>query len=633
MNLINWMFGHPLSSSEDKDQKIGVLAGLPALGLDGLSSAAYGPEAALSLLIPLGAAGLVYVWPITGIIVVLLLILYFSYRQTITAYPTGGGSYTVASRNLGTGFGLLAAAALMLDYTLNVAVGISAGVEAIISALPGLESHTLTLCLVWLALITIVNLRGARESGALFALPTYAYVGTLLWMIVVGLVHTLHGAGHPHAIVAPPPVPPATEAVGVWMLLRAFASGCTAMTGVEAVSNGVTMFAEPTVKNAQRTLTIIVATLAVLLAGIAYLAKAYGIAAMSETDPNYQSVISLLLQACVGRGFFYYLTQVSVLIVLVLSANTSYTGFPRLCRLVAMDAYLPHAFALIGRRLVYGVGIGFLTLLAGALLIAFNGITDRLIPLFAVGAFLAFTLSQAGMVVHWLRRPATAATRGALVINAVGAVSTGIALVVILIAKFAEGAWITVLIIPGLVMLFRTIKRHYAADARAAERTYPLDVSRNDPPVAVVPIDYWNIMSERALRFAIRMTPDVFAVHVEGPNAVGDDETGERTTRELQHRWANVVVDVTQKAGGKVPHLEVLESPYRRVFQPLCDYVCQVADKFPDRMIAVILPELVETHWFAWLLHNHRATALKVQFLLLRDKRVVVTNIPWYPPA
>jgi amino acid transporter len=634
MSLSDRLFGRRLASSEESQEKIGVFAGVPSLGLDGLSSAAYGPEAALTILIPLGAAGLVYIWPITCIVIALLLILYFSYRQTIAAYPSGGGSYTVASKNLGTRFGLLAAAALMLDYTLNVAVGISAGAEAIISALPSLYKDTLPICLCMLALITVVNLRGVREAGAIFAGPTYLYVGTLLFMIVVGLVHALQSGGHPQAIIPPPALAATTAGVSLWLLLRAFASGCTAMTGVEAVSNGVTIFGEPTVKNAQGTLTVIVVTLAVLLAGVAYLAHAYGIAAMSETDPKYQSVISLLLQASVGRGILYYVTQASVLAVLVLSANTSYAGFPRLCRLVAMDGYLPRVFTLVGRRLVYTVGIVFLTGLAGALLIAFNGITDRLIPLFAVGAFLAFTLSQAGMVGHWLKQRASMHSRAALFVNGLGAIATGIALAVILVAKFTAGAWITVLIIPLLVMMFAGIKRRYDAFARAIGKTRPLDVSHNDPPVAVIPIASWTIMSERALRFGIRLSPDVIAVHVKAPCATGDDETGERNAKELQDRWTKDVVSVVQKAGLPVPRLEMLDSPYRQVFRPLSDYLQKVKAEFPDRRIAVIIPELVETNWLDWILHNHRATALKAQLLFLGDERIVVINVPWYlnPP-
>jgi len=410
--VVDKLLGQPLASSEEGQQKIGVFAGVPSLGLDGLSSAAYGPEAALTILLPLGAVGLVYIGPITLVILALLTILYFSYRQTIAAYPNGGGSYTVAHENLGIKFGLLAAAALMLDYTLTVAVGISAGVGALISAVPGLHRHTLMLCLAFLALITLVNLRGAREAGAIFALPTYLFVLSLGGVLVYGLIQALGHGGHPHPVLAPPAVPKAVEGVSLWLLLRAFASGCTAMTGVEAVANGVTIFADPVVRNAQRTLTAIVVILLALLAGIAYLCHAYGIAAMDEARPGYQSVLSLLLGAVVGRGGVYYVTLGSVLAVLVLSANTSYAGFPRLCRLVALDSYLPHAFALLGRRLVYTVGILFLTGLCGILLIAFKGITDKLIPLYAVGAFLAFTLSQAGMVMHWRRQAGSGENKG-----------------------------------------------------------------------------------------------------------------------------------------------------------------------------------------------------------------------------
>jgi amino acid transporter len=628
MPLGDWIFGKRLASADADEEKFGPFKGLPSLGLDGLSSAAYGPEAALSILIPLGVLGLTYIVPITSVILLLLFILYFSYRQTITAYPNGGGSYTVASQNLGMHFGLLAAAALMLDYTLNVAVGISAGVGAIISAIPSLQSHTLMICLILLFIITIVNLRGASEAGAIFAIPTYAYVGTLFIVIAVGIFRTLQGS-HPHAVIAPPSLLPATGGVTLWLILRAFASGCTAMTGVEAVSNGVTVFAKPVVQNAHRTLTLIVVTLALLLAGIAYLAHAYGIAAMDENRSDYQSVISLLLQAVVGRGFFYYVTLVSVLIVLVLSSNTSYTGFPRLCRLLALDDYLPHSFALLGRRLVFTVGIAFLSGVSAILLIAFDGITDRLIPLFAVGAFLAFTLSQAGMVIHWRKNDAGAKTRGALVVNGIGAASTGAALVVILIAKFSEGAWVTAIIIPFLVALFIAVKRHYCAVEREVKQTFPLDVSHNEPPVAVVPIGDWNLMSERALRFSIRLSPDVFAIHIN--SSADDNDDGQQTKSEfLKQIWDKEVSERIRQTGVATPHFLILESPYRQIFEPLKDYILQIKSQYPDRLIAVIIPELVETRWYEWVLHNHEGTALKANLLLLGDSRIVVINVPWY---
>ena len=640
MRLVDRLLGQPLTSSEEGGQKIGVFAGVPSLGLDGLSSAAYGPEAALTLLLPLGILGLNYIGPITFVILALLTILYFSYRQTITAYPNGGGSYTVAHENLGIKFGLLAAA-LMLDYTLTVAVGISAGVGALISAAPGLHRHTLALCLGFLALITLVNLRGAREAGAIFALPTYLFVLSLGGVLAYGIAQAISHGGHPHPILAPPAVPHAVEAVSLWLLLRAFASGCTAMTGVEAVSNGVTIFADPVVKNAQRTLTAIVLILLALLAGIAYLCRAYGIAAMDESKPDYQSVISLLLNAIVGRGGVYYVTLGSVLAVLVLSANTSYAGFPRLCRLVALDGYLPRVFALLGRRLVYTVGILFLTGLCALLLVAFKGITDKLIPLYAVGAFIAFTLSQAGMVMHWRKQMSDkeaqgggsknkAGAGGALFINGLGAVCTALALGVILVAKFAEGAWITVPVLVALMALFFSVRRHYDAVAEQIGHPRPLDLSHNDPPVAVVPLGGWNIVSERALRFGMRLSPDVYAVYVKLPDANGKDEEGEKKAQDLRGQWAEQVDKPAQAAGLPLPHLEVLSSPYRKVSGPLTAYLKQLKGQYPDRLIAVIIPELVETRWWDWLLHNHRATALKANLLLLGDPRIVVINVPWY---
>ncbi len=412
MSLIKLLFGRPLASDEQTNQKISVLSGLPALGLDGLSSAAYGPEAALAILVPLGAASLSYIGPITGVILALLTILYVSYRQTIAAYPANGGSYTVARENLGTWSSLLAAAALMIDYVLNVAVGISAGVAALVSAFPALQPYTVLLCLVVLALITLVNLRGTGEAGLAFALPTYLFIVTMVVVLAIGIVRVLLAHGHPVPCYPPGALPGAQVTVGLWLLLRSFASGCTAMTGVEAVSNGVSAFQEPRVKNAHRTLTLIVAILAVLLIGIAYLARAYNIGAMDQSDPGYQSILSQLIGAVVGRGWFYYITIAGILAVLCLSANTSFVDFPRLCHLIAKDDFLPSYFAAIDRRLVYSTGVLFLAVAAGLLLIGFSGITDDLIPLFAVGAFLAFTLSQAGMVIHWRKRLKDSSLRG-----------------------------------------------------------------------------------------------------------------------------------------------------------------------------------------------------------------------------
>ena len=437
MSVIDVLCGRPLPSKDEQGERLGPLAGIPVFGLDALSSAAYGPEAALALLISLGAMGVAYIVPITISIIALLLIVYFSYRQTIAAYPQGGGSYTVAGKNLGPFAGLLAAAALMIDYVLTAAVGISAGVGALVSAIPSLEAHTLALCLAILVLIILVNLRGARETGVAFMIPTYLFLGTLLTTIILGVVKSVAASGHPVPVAPPAPLHPVTAMVSAWLLLKAFASGCTAMTGVEAVSNGVTAFREPVVKSAQRTLTVVIGFLMVLLAGIAYLCRAYQIGA-TEAGPGYQSVLSQLIAAVVGRNAFYYLTIAAILLVLSLSANTAFADFPRLCRLIAEDGYLPNPLAVRGRRLVYTAGIAVLGALSGALLILFRGVTDRLIPLYAVGAFLAFTLSQAGMVAHW-KRTGGPGSRIAMLVNGLGAVATHLGFQAIL-GAFIPGA-------------------------------------------------------------------------------------------------------------------------------------------------------------------------------------------------
>src|SRR5664280_2755420 len=401
MNILDLVVGKPIQTSDERAEQIGPAQGIPIFGLDALSSAAYGPEAALSLLIPLGLLGVRYIVPVSAAIITLLVIVYFSYRQTIAAYPSGGGSYTVARFNLGASASLLAAAALLADYILTAAVGISAGVGALVSAVPSLLPHTVSICVGILIVITILNLRGVRDAGLAFAAPTYLFVGTLLITIVVGILRVVVSGGHPTPVVAPAPPLPETAVVSYWLLLKVFASGCTALTGVEAVSNGVKAFREPAVKNAQRALTVIIFLLAVLLAGISYLVKAYGIVATDPGLPGYQSLLSMLSAAVFGKGFFYYLTMGSILVVLSLSANTAFADFPRLCRAIAQNNYLPHVFGYRGRRLVYTYGIVVLAVLCGGLLILFGGVTDRLIPLYAVGAFLAFTLSQSGMVRHW----------------------------------------------------------------------------------------------------------------------------------------------------------------------------------------------------------------------------------------
>lgn len=612
------LFGRPLKTSEAQDQKVGPSGGLPILGLDALGSVSYGPEAALAVLIPLGIVGLAYIREIIAAILVLLAILYFSYRQTIKAYPNGGGSYTVAKENLGQSVGLIAAGSLLLDYLLNVAVGISAGVGALESAFPSLQQHTLTACLVVLTIVTVVNLRGVRESGLAWSVPTYSFVATLLIVICIGAWKTLQSGGHPAAVVPAPPLSATMVPASLWLIMRAFASGCTAMTGVEAVSNAVPIFAEPKVTNARRTLGLICGLLALLLCGISFLAHAYHVGALDQQKPGYQSVISQLVAATSGRGTLYYLTIGSVLAVLTLSANTSFAGFPRLCRLLAEDGYLPSGFGHLGRRLVYTMGILSLAILSAVLLIIFGGITDRLIPLFAVGAFGAFTLSQAGMVVHWRRRPREG--NASLVINAVGAVVTATALVVIIVAKFLEGAWITLVIVPGLVAIFSAVKRHYEYVAQELAPPEKLQTWKVRPLRVLIPIDGWNRVSERALRFALEISQDITAVHV----------TANETDPRLIDTWRNCIEPQAQAAGYPVPRLQIIHSPYRELLEPFLGYVEQVKEETSDRLIAIIIPELVEPRWWEYLLHNHVATGLKAMLLLNGDERVVVINTPWY---
>ena len=619
MQILDLLFGKPLATSEERGEHVGPAAGIPIFGLDALSSAAYGPEAALTLLIPLGLMGVHLIVPVTTAILILLIIVYFSYRQTIEAYPRGGGSYTVASENLGVGPGLLAAAALMIDYVLTAAVGIASGVGALISAAPKLQPHTLGLCLAILLILTIVNMRGVRDTGVAFMIPTYLFVGTLLTVIVVGLVRALVSGGHPHPVAAPPVLPAATAAVSVWLILKVFSSGCTAMTGVEAVSNGVMAFRDPTTQNAKRTLTIIIALLIALLAGIALLCRAYGIGATDPNGSGYQSVLSQLTAAVMGRGWFYYVTIGSILLVLALSANTAFADFPRLTRAIALHDYLPHVFILRGRRLLYSHGIYALVGLTAVLLIAFRGVTDRLIPLYAIGAFLAFTLSQAGMVMHWRRNPGPG-SQTRMLVNGLGAVATGITVLVVLAAKFTAGAWVTALLIPLLIIAMRLTHLHYTRTAKETAEPDPLNVKGIKPPVVVIPLDKWNRLSEKAIRFALAVSPDIIAVNVEtaeGHESICDD-------------WENKVAAPLRAAGMKVPELVKLQSPYRFVLAPVVDFVLKKEKELNSRWIAVLVPELVVKHWWENLLHNQRANVLKLMLLLKGNQRIMVVNIPWY---
>jgi amino acid transporter len=617
-SFVNMLFGRPLATSEERAEHIGPIAGIPIFGLDALSSAAYGPEAALTLLIPLGLMGVHYIVPISAAIVTLLAIVYMSYRQTIEAYPHGGGSYTVASQNLGSGAGLLAAAALMIDYVLTAAVGISAGVGALVSAVPGLQPHTLALCLGILVLLTLVNMRGVHDTGIVFMIPTYLFTLTLLIVIGAGAWQVFASGGHPQPVSPMPAMPSATMALaGWWLLLKVFSSGCTAMAGVEAVSNGVMAFRDPTRKNAKITLTIIIALLSILLIGIALLCRAYDIAATDPNGAHYESVLSMLTRAVMGHGWFYYLTIASVLLVLALSANTAFADFPRLTRAIALDDFMPRVFLIRGRRLLFSWGIYVLVALTALLLIIFGGVTDRLIPLYAIGAFLAFTLSQAGMVMHW-KRQGNAPLR--MSVNMLGAVATGITTLVVLVAKFVEGAWITALLIVLMIVVMRAVKKHYkrvAAEIDLNRPMIPVDVQQ---PVVVMPVDRWSRISEKALSFALSISNDVRCVHVQ----IGEDADPFCT------EWDEKIIEPLKACGRCQPTLVTLKSPFRYVLQPVIDYVLKVEQETGNRKVCVLVPELVVHHWWEGLLHNRRADLLKVILLVRGNRRIVVINIPWY---
>jgi amino acid transporter len=636
MRVIDVLLGRRLANREQTDRKIGALEGVPAMGLDGLGSSAYGPEAALTVLLPLGAASVSYIGWVMAPILVLLLILFASYWQTIRTYPNSGGAYVVARENLGPRAALLAAAALMIDYVLNVAVGISAGVGALISAIPALQPYTLSLCLGILVLLSLVNLRGTRESGRLFSVPTYVFVATFAFILIAGLFNAFSSGGKPEAVIPPPPLPAAGEAVTLWLLLRAFASGCTAMTGVEAVSNGMSAFRDPREKYGHRTLTAVVGILALLLAGIAYLASRYGIGAMKQTQPGYQSVLSQLAHAVVGDGVIYHIAIGSLLCVLALSANTSFVGFPRLCRAVAADGFLPKSFAIAGHRLVFTAGILYLALSAGLLLLAFGGITERLIPLFAIGAFLTFTISQTGMIVHWwkaLRRPADPrqrrAQRVSLSMNTAGALTTTAALAVIVTTKFEEGAWITVVALPAAIALLMGIRRYYDELERNVRERKPLVLHDVRAPIVLVATEKWSKLTDEALHLAMSLSPDIIAVHfaqLAGPEADEND-------RKLRTQWRTDVEAPARAAGLNAPRLVILQAQYRAMHEPLLALIRELQASAPGRQIAVLIPEVVRQRWYQYLLHTLRPARLRSQLVRLGGPGVVIVHIPWYLDA
>lgn len=624
MSIFDRILGRSLSNGacRKQGQTLSIITGVPALGLDALSSAAYGPEAALLVLLPLGVVGFHYYFLISSMVVVTLLLLYFSYLQTAAAYPNGGGAYVVVSDNLGKRMGVWAAVALLLDYLLNVAVGISAGVGAIVSAVPELHPYILEICLLVLFMLTVINLRGIRESGLAFVIPTLVFIACIGLSIVVGVFQSWVNDGHPIPIVAPTVVPAKTATLSYWLLLGAFANGLTAMTGVEAVSNAVPLFRKPTVRNAQWTLTIIVGLLGLFLLGLGYLCPSYQISAMDESQPGYRTILTQLVAAVFGEGPLYYVAIVSIFIVLTYSAQTSFMDFPRVCRLLAEDSFLPHFFADKGRRLVYSYGIIILSLVSAAILILFKAITMDLIPLFAIGAFSAFFFSQTGMIVYWVKQNKMKKHGFKLLFNILGAITTFIALIIIVSEKFAEGAWLIVVIALLLVILCFKIKRHYDKVTAEIQEPLQLDIFKLKSPAVIVPIEGWDRVAEKAIRFGLLMSDDVTVLMM-----TKDKEDKKHSIRNI---WAKMVVKPAREAHAAIPHLEIVYSPYRQIYKPILDFVRKFKEKKTDRIIAVIIPELIEPHWYEQILHNLHAACLRTLLFLERDQRTVVITVPWY---
>jgi hypothetical protein len=463
-----------------------------------------------------------------------------------------------------------------------------------------------------------MNFRGLREAGLAFMPPTYLFIGCLGLVVAIGVIKSVLAGGHPQPVHPLPAPPPAHAQITLWLFLKAFAAGCTAMTGVEAVSNGVQAFKESCVAFARRALTMIVAILIVILLGVAYLVEVYGITATEPGSSTYQSVLSLLTAAVAGHGVFYYVAMLAILLVLCLSANTSFAGFPRVCSTIARDRFLPDSFAVRGRRLVYTQRICVLAVLAAILLIAFNGVTDKLIPLFAVGAFLAFTLSQAGMVVHWLRSNDSGARVSAF-INGLGSVATGITLLIVIVTKFAEGAWLIIIVIPILYFFMFSVHRHYTRIAREVAISGTINLRPPREIIAMVPVENLNALAEKALQIAYGVTDRVHVLHVK-------DETKDR---DFASEWREYVQASLDAAKLPSATLVVIESPFRRVIAPILDYIWELERRSPDFTIVVLVPQLIEAKWYYTFMHNQRATILKTRLLLEGQNRILIVNIPW----
>jgi amino acid transporter len=597
------VFGRPLASDRLEHEKLNKKTALAVLSSDAISSVAYATEQTLLVLVVIGAAALNYVIPISAVIVGLLVLVALSYRQTIFAYPNGGGSYTVARDNLGTMPGLIAAAALLTDYTLTVSVSVSSGIAAITSAYPLTAPHTVAMCIGAVLLLMAVNLRGVRESGIAFSVPTYVFIAMMLLLIGAGLYRSFTGG----AVVAQPAAAshPVTFPVGfalTFLILRAFAEGCVAMTGTEAISNGVGAFKRPSSHNAAITLGWMATILAVFFLGTSVLARHFGVMPSAT-----ETVLSQLGRRVFGGGALYYVLQYATFAILVLAANTAFADFPRLASILARDGYMPRQFAARGDRLAFSNGIIALALFAAALIWAFHGDTSALIPLYAIGVFVCFTLSQAGMVMHWMRsREPGWRWRAAL--NGLGAVATAVVSVVQVVTKFTTGAWIVVLIIPLIILALRRIYKHYEHFARevAYNGQAPLMFLHH---TVVVPVNGITKPAAGALIYATTISEDVRAVYV---------EVDPETSAELRRRWDEWDIGV---------ELVVVPSPYRSVLRPLTDYVNGMIARDEADLVTVVVPEIVPRSWWGHLLHNKTSLFIRTAFLFRPN--VVVTTVPY----
>ncbi len=603
MLLKRWLVGDPLKTAQAAHERLSKRLALAVFSSDALSSVAYATEEILLVLILAGTVAVSWSIPVSVSIVLLLAILTVSYRQIIFEYPQGGGAYIVAKSNLGTWPGLTAAAALMIDYVLTVAVSVAAGIAAVTSAIPALFPHREAICLIAILTVLVVNLRGVRESGRVFAVPTYLFIAALSVMIVAGLWQIMLGRT-PSTVITATSKPSGTEGLTLFLILRAFASGCTALTGVEVISNGVSAFKKPEPRNAALTMLGMAAILGSLFLGITVLAYHFGV--LPKED---ETVVSQIARAIFGEGAFYYLIQASTMLILILAANSAFAGFPRLASILARDGYMPHQMAIMGDRLVFSNGVIILGFFSCLLIVLFRGNTHALIPLYAVGVFLSFTLSQAGMVKRWLTKKGPH-WRKKLAVNGIGALTTAAATVIIASTKFVHGAWIVIVLIPLLIMMFRSIHAHYQAVAEQVSLSRDARPPRPRRNIVIIPIGGVNRAVVRAVDYARSRGGDVRAVLVD----VDKEETAL-----VETKWA--------QWGCGVP-LIVLPSPYRSILGALLHYIEELLEKDPDCWITVVVPEILPARWWQNILHNQRALLLKAA-LLFKD-RVILTDVPFH---